>query len=523
MWEFLERLFGGAFMPHGHCYLWSPAMVWTQVTSNALIGLAYLSISATLVYLVGRVSLPFSWVYFAFGAFILACGLTHFLDVVTVWHPIYWADAGVRVLTAVASVGTAILLFPLVPKVVAIAELTSLAKVRGEKLERANAELSRALEETTRYRHLVESVEDATFILDRTGQIVTWNAAAERIKGYTSAEIVGTHFSVFYSQEDRLARKPDRELEVAAATGRFVEEGWRIRKDGSRFWAHVTIAPMRDAKGEVVSFAKVTRDLTDRVQNEERLRLLAADNAALKERARLQEFQERFLAVLGHDLRNPLAAIDMGLGLLSQRLPNDDKASRLLVRMTSSARRMSRMIEQILDLTLSRLSGGLDISTAPMDLHAMLRNIIDEVKASSPSRVIELDCPHVLGAWDKDRLEQVFSNLLSNAVAYGLGDSPVTVVGRADRGQVSVTIHNDGPPIPEDLRRRIFDPFRRGDRESRTTQTAGLGLGLYISHEVVRAHRGSIEVDSSVEAGTTFRVTLPREQDGASAGEAPAT
>jgi hypothetical protein len=109
MWELLERLFGGGFMPHGHCYLRTPAMVWTQVAANTLIGLAYLAISMTLAFLVRRVRLPFSWVYIAFGVFILACGLTHFLDVVTVWHPIYWADATIRVVTAVASVGTAFL------------------------------------------------------------------------------------------------------------------------------------------------------------------------------------------------------------------------------------------------------------------------------------------------------------------------------------------------------------------------------------------------------------------------------
>ena len=173
MWDFLERLFGGGFMPHGHCYLWSPAMVWTQVTSNALIGVAYLSISSTLAYLVWRVKLPFSWVYTAFGVFILACGLTHLLDVATVWHPIYWADAGVRVVTAAASVGTAILVFPLVPRVLALAKLSEVAKDRGKKLEEAIADLRRSLEETKRYRLLVESVKDATFILDPTGRVVT--------------------------------------------------------------------------------------------------------------------------------------------------------------------------------------------------------------------------------------------------------------------------------------------------------------------------------------------------------------
>jgi PAS domain S-box-containing protein len=510
MWEFLDRLFGGGFMPHGHCYLWSPSMVWTQVTSNLLIGLAYLSISATLGYLVWRVRLPFSWVYIAFGTFILACGLTHFFDVVTVWHPIYWADAGVRVLTAVASVGTAVLVVPLVPKVVEISKLSDVARERGEKLQEAIAELRGALDETSRYRLLVESAKDATFILDKGGRVVTWNAAAERLEKYAAGEIIGKHFSSFYLSEDKRAGKPERELEVATAGGLFEEEAWRLRKDGSRFWASVTITAMRDEKGEVVGFAQVIRDLTERIRNEERLRALAAENAVLTEKARVQEFQERFLAILGHDLRNPLAAIDMGVGIFRQRFAGDPKLSRVLVRMDSSAQRMSRMIEQILDLTRSRLSGGLKVSPAPMDLRTTLAKIVDEERAANPSRTLRLACPDLPGVWDSDRLEQVFSNLVSNALQHGSPESPVTIEAREEAGVISVSVHNEGAPIPEELQAKLFDPFRRGERDSRTSRTAGLGLGLYISREIVTAHGGDIQVRSSGAEGTTFRITLPR-------------
>jgi signal transduction histidine kinase len=222
----------------------------------------------------------------------------------------------------------------------------------------------------------------------------------------------------------------------------------------------------------------------------------------------VQEFQERFIAILGHDLRNPLASIDMGIGLFRQR-PDEASAIRILDRMDSSSRRMSRMIEQILDLTRSRLGGGLEVSPAPMDLCAMLGAIVDELRTAYPSRAIELRCEPLAGAWDRDRLEQVFSNLVSNALHYGLAERAVTVVARRERGGVEVEVHNEGPHIPEDLRAKLFDPFRRGDRDSRTSHTAGLGLGLYISHEIVVAHGGEIEARSSASEGTTFRVTLP--------------
>ena len=147
MWEVLEKVFGGDFMPHGHCYLWSPPMVWLQVTSNLMIGLAYVAISAMLYLIVSRIrNCPFSWMYLAFGLFILACGGTHFTEVVTVWHPIYWFDGGLRAVTAFASVLTAFLLVPLVPKAVAMAHDAQLSQERGRQLEAAYSELKAAHE-----------------------------------------------------------------------------------------------------------------------------------------------------------------------------------------------------------------------------------------------------------------------------------------------------------------------------------------------------------------------------------------
>jgi len=207
-------------------------------------------------------------------------------------------------------------------------------------------------ESEERFRLLVESVSDyAIFVLDPTGHVATWNIGAERIKGYKAAEIIGKHFSIFYPPEDLAAGKTERELEIAARVGRFEEEGWRVRQDGSHFWANVTITALRNAEGTLLGFAKVTRDLTDRREAEATQRALVVERAKLEEKSRIQEFQERFLAILGHDLRNPLASIDMGAGILRQ-LSSDPATIRILDRMHSSSLRMSRMIEQILDLDL---------------------------------------------------------------------------------------------------------------------------------------------------------------------------
>jgi PAS domain S-box-containing protein len=384
-------------------------------------------------------------------------------------------------------------------------ELLGFAKVTQDLTERRRAE-----EETQRFRLLVQSVKDyAIFILDPTGHISTWNPGAERIKGYTAQQIIGKHFSVFYPPEVAATGKCEFELEIATREGRFEEEGWRVRQDGSQMWASVTITALRSPDGDLLGFAKVTQDLTQRRQAEEEAQRLVAERAALVERERIQSFQERFLAILGHDLRNPLASLDMGVSILRER-SSDPAQLRVLDRMGSSAQRMSRMIEQILDFTRIRLAGGLQLVRQPMDLRAALETIVGELSAAYPSRRLQLACPAMPGNWDRDRLEQVFSNLVGNAILHGDRSAPVTIEGRSKEEVVEVDVHNDGPPIPAELQASLFNPFRRGERDSRTSQTAGLGLGLYISQELVKAHHGTLEVQSDSGTGTTFRVTLPR-------------
>jgi signal transduction histidine kinase len=237
-------------------------------------------------------------------------------------------------------------------------------------------------------------------------------------------------------------------------------------------------------------------------------------HAAKKERARAEEaaeLRERLVAVVGHDLRQPLASIDMRLEVLRRESKNPEFLEDL-DGLRASSRRMSRMIQQILDFTRTRLGGGLELVFAPMDLREALVPIVEELRAAHPSATIQLQCPTLRGAWDRDRLEQVFSNLIGNAVAHGDPDKPVTVTAGAEALRAWVQVHNEGPPIPQELQSALFDPFRMGERSSRSP--AGLGLGLYISNEVVHRHGGQIEIRSTAVEGTTFRVVLPCEAVG---------
>jgi len=258
-------------------------------------------------------------------------------------------------------------------------------------------------------------------------------------------------------------------------------------------------APLRDRAGAIEGTIITAFDVTE---------VVLAEHA----QRQLVEFQERFVAVLGHDLRNPLAALTTATGLLRQQLApaGDGPIGRTLARMSSSTSRMSRMVEQILDLTRCRVGGGMAVEPVAMDLGSTLAGVVDELRTAYPERSIKLACSSIHGTWDRDRLEQVFSNLVGNAIHHGSTDHPVTVTARHDEHTVIVEVHNAGEPIPMSLRTKLFDPFRRGDHDGRPAASAGLGLGLYISREIVVAHGGDIEFQSTQAEGTTFRVSLPR-------------
>lgn len=297
------------FMPHGYCYLWDPGLVWLHVISDFLIALAYFSVPITLVcFIRKRKDVPFNWIFICFGMFILACGATHVMEIWNLWNADYWLSGGIKVVTALASVATAILLVRLIPHALALPrpeamrleiaerkraqedlgkakdELEIRVQGRTAELQKANDDLRDELLQRTlaeealrrseeRFRLLVESVQDyAVFMLDTSGRVTTWNQGAEHINGYRVKEIIGQHFSRFYPAEDIRLGKPENELQAAASKGRCEEYGWRVRKDGSKLWANVVITALRDARGELIGFSKITRDLTEQMRAEAALR-----------------------------------------------------------------------------------------------------------------------------------------------------------------------------------------------------------------------------------------------------------
>jgi signal transduction histidine kinase len=228
-----------------------------------------------------------------------------------------------------------------------------------------------------------------------------------------------------------------------------------------------------------------------------------------RERRSALEAQERILGIVGHDLRTPLSAIQAGATLLSrQTLPPAE--ARTLARILSSSRRMAHMIRDLLDFTRVRDAGGIPLVPRATDLREVCRPVVEEAMLRHGAGSVELECEGDLaGAWDPDRLQQALANLVSNALQHAPAGSPVRVRASRERTSVRVDVENDGPPIPPDALRAIFEPFRRGD--VRHADADGLGLGLFIVRTIVEAHGGQVEVASGPARPTTFTVRLPCE------------
>lgn len=363
-------------------------------------------------------------------------------------------------------------------------------------------------ERETRFRLFIESVKDyAIFLLDPSGNITSWNSGAERIKGYKAEEIVGRHFSTFYPTEDVQAGKCEHGLTVAMKEGRFEDEGWRLRKDETRFWANVVITPVYSKAGELLGFGKVTRDLTAHLEAEEEHIRLARAEEEHREIQRTAEFRERFIGIVSHDLRNPLNSIMMSASLMVRSPELPPQLARTVGRILSNGERIAGMVSDLLDFTRGRLGEGIPVAPTAIDLEPIAVQVVDELEQVHPSRRILYEARgNTLGVWDGPRIGQVISNLVGNALEHGEPERPVRVALDAGVDVVRVSVHNEGTPIPPDVIERVFDPFCRGGSKV----SGGLGLGLFIASEITRAHGGTINVTSS-DGGTTFTVSLPRD------------
>ena len=358
------------------------------------------------------------------------------------------------------------------------------------------------------YRLLVDSVRDyAIFALDATGHVLSWNAGAERFKGYKAHEILGKHFSVFYPVEDQW--KPPLELRIATETGRFEEEGWRLRKDGTRFWANVVITALHNPSGELVGFAKVTRDLTERRLAEQQ-RLEDARRVAISEEA--NRAKAGFLAAMSHELRTPLNAIAGYADLLLSGVGGKvlEQHREYLERIRSSQQHLLAIINDILNF--SRIEAGqLEYRVEEVPLRQVIEAVIPMVHPQASAKSIRLEAAGSLDAvasGDRSKVEQILLNLLSNAVKFTPAGGRIDVDCASRDGRVVLLVRDTGVGIAPDDLTAIFQPFVQVGR-SLTSPHEGTGLGLAISSDLAHGMGGDLAVTSSVGEGSTFTLGLP--------------
>jgi PAS domain S-box-containing protein len=344
------------------------------------------------------------------------------------------------------------------------------------------------------FRLLVEAVEDyAIFMVDPDARIASWNAGARRIKGYEADEVLGRPLSLFYTPEDVEAGEPQRLLGQARRHGHVAAEGWRVRKDGSRFWATATISALRDDDGNLLGYAKITRDRSASKAYEDEL---ARSNADL----------EVFAGVISHDLREPLQLITAFAEVLDERLADADTDTRRLVeRIGRAARRMREMLDGV--RAWSRVGGPSARGMQEVDLTELTADVVDTLGPALAERGIEVTVrtlPTVRG--DAPQIGQVLQNLIANAAKFGA--SRVEVSAERENGAWVINVADDGPGIPPDKGEEIFGMFTRLDRES---SAGGTGIGLAVAARVVGRHGGRIWVERRPGGGSVFRFSLPPE------------
>ncbi len=354
------------------------------------------------------------------------------------------------------------------------------------------SELSRlrVVHDEKQFRLMIEGVKDyAIFFLNPDGFIVNWNEGAEQITEYPQLDAVGKHISIFFRSDEVKNRTPWKELEIAKTQGKFEGESWRLRADGSEFFAHVSVSPIFDEVGRLEGYVKIMHDIT--------------------ESKRLEQQKDNFISIASHELKTPITSIKAFIQLLQKHLKKsaDTKSDLYLSRVDNQVNKLTQLIEELLDV--SRITQGrLEYNEEVFPFDELVNETVEEIRPISDHKIIKKGRISTLVLADKYRVGQVITNLLTNAIKYSPGKDKIIVTSSADDKGVLLSVQDFGIGIPKDQQKRVFQRFYRVIDKSRQSYP-GLGLGLFISSEIMKRHRGKMWFKSKEGKGSIFYFFLP--------------
>ena len=379
--------------------------------------------------------------------------------------------------------------------------LIGFGKITRDLTQRREAELQ--------YRRLIEGVSDyAIYSLDPQGYVTSWNVGVRRLKGYEADEIIGQHFSRFYTAEDAANRLPQFVLETAAREGHFEGEGWRVRKDGTRFWSSVVVTPIRNDESQLIGFSKVTRDITDRKNLLDKIRQHSQElEVRIQQQEQANAELETFSYSVSHDLRAPLRAIDGFSNIILEEFGSQlpEQAKSYLHDVITATSRMNRLVQDLLDY--SRLS-RIDLAFLPVNVLTATLEACNQIDAEIRSRIfIDVDT-HLQVRGHGPVVRQAIYNLISNGLKFAKpGMQPrVEVTAFHQNKGICIQVKDEGIGIAPQHRERVFQVF---ERLHNAEEYPGTGIGLAIVKRGISRMGGSVSLKSELGKGSTFEITLP--------------
>ncbi|MEH1919192.1 hybrid sensor histidine kinase/response regulator [Nostoc sp.] len=552
-----------SFIPHGHCYLWQPNLVWLHILSDAFIALAYYSIPATLFYFVRkRKDLPFDWIFLLFSGFIVACGTTHLMEIWTLWHPTYWVSGFLKAVTATISVITALELVPLVPQALALPSpaqleqanqelqtqiterlsveeelrkyqnhLEEMVAVRTNEITKTNEQLQQEILERQRileilrqseerYRYLAEAIPQLVWTTKPNGECDFFNQNWCEYTGLTLEQSLGSGWLAALHPDD--VQRADKVWSDAVKNSTIYNNEYRFKRaaDGSYRWQLARGLPLKDEQGFVVKWFGTCTDIHEQKQIlEERAHLLELEQVARAKAETANRIKDEFLAVLSHELRTPLNAILGWSKLLQTRRLDQTKTSEALATIERNATLQVQLIEDLLDISRI-LQGKLTLNITKINLKSTILSALQTMQLAAETKLIEVNTVFEPGVGqimgDSTRLQQVVWNLLSNAIKFTPRGGKVEMRLQETDGYAQIILSDTGKGISADFLPFVFDYFRQADSTS-TRKFGGLGLGLAIVRNIIEMHGGIVKADSHGEGkGAIFTISLPLLPDASS-------